>query len=187
MITIYIHGFSSNGKGNKAKLFREFYKNTNELFIAPSLSYIPELAIQTLEELIESYGCNVKLIGSSLGGYYSIYLAHKYGLNAILINPAVHAPSTLQKFVGTVTSFYDGSKYEWNEKHIEMLKNYQIEEINPVQFMVLLQKGDETLNYKEVATMFQGSKLIIEEGGSHGFDNIENHFQDILEFDMVIN
>ena len=76
---LFIHGFSSHGYGGKAKMLRSYFSDKEEDFIAPSLSYVPELAIQTLEELISV--CNdVKLIGSSLGGYYAMYLAEKYSI-----------------------------------------------------------------------------------------------------------
>ena len=74
---IYIHGFGSSGEASKAKLFRKYFKSIGENFISPSLSYVPTLAIKTLEELIESYHEDVYLIGSSLGGYYSTYLSQK--------------------------------------------------------------------------------------------------------------
>ena len=68
---IYIHGFGGSGEGSKAKAFRNYFASIKEPFIAPSLSYVPELAIRTLEELIDAYPGEVSLIGSSLGGYYA--------------------------------------------------------------------------------------------------------------------
>jgi len=65
-MVIYIHGFGGSGLGIKSSLFREYFKSHDIDFISPTLSYIPDLAIQTLEELIESYlklGQNVSLIG----------------------------------------------------------------------------------------------------------------------------
>ena len=121
-MTIYIHGFSGSGEGAKAKLFREYFKDKKEGFIAPSLSYIPELVIKTLEELIESYNSDVTLIGSSLGGYYAIYLSQKYSLKTVLLNP------------------------------------------------------------QEAIDKFKDATVIAEEGGSHGFDGIESHFDEISEF-----
>ncbi len=53
-VIIYIHGFGGSGVGNKASLFREYFKERGVEYIAPSLSYIPDLAISTLEELIEN-------------------------------------------------------------------------------------------------------------------------------------
>ena len=177
---IYIHGFGSSGYGAKAKQFREYFKD--EAFIAPSLSYIPELAIKTLEELIESYNGKVTLIGSSLGGFYSIYLAQKYNLKAVLINPSIFPYITLKKVLGDAPSFYDDSSFFWKESHIEMLKNYVVDEVNQKNFMLLVQKGDETLDFNEAVNKLPDSTLIIEDGGSHSFDAIERHFDKIREF-----
>lgn len=177
---IYIHGFGSSGYAHKAKQFREYFKD--EAFIAPSLSYIPELAIQTLEELIESYNSDVKLIGSSLGGFYSIFLAQKYNLKAVLINPSVYPYITLKKVLGNAPSFYDDSSFLWKESHLEMLKKYKVDELKQENFMVLVQKGDETLDYNEAVKKLPDSSLIIEEDGSHTFDGIERYFDRIREF-----
>jgi len=49
---IYIHGFGSHGLGGKASAFRAYFEGKEEEFIAPSLSYVPQLAMQTLEEHI---------------------------------------------------------------------------------------------------------------------------------------
>ena len=177
---IYIHGFGSSGEGHKAKQFREYFKEDG--FIAPSLSYIPELAIKTLEELIESYNGKVTLVGSSLGGFYSIYLSQKYNLKSVLINPSIFPYITLKKVLGDAPSFYDDSSFTWKESHIEMLQNYVIDEVNQKNFMLLVQKGDETLDYNEAVNKLQDSSLIIEEGGSHSFDAIERYFDKIREF-----
>jgi predicted esterase YcpF (UPF0227 family) len=177
---IYIHGFGSSGYGHKAQQFREYFKG--EAFIAPSLSYIPELAIRTLEELIESYNGDVKLIGSSLGGFYSLYLSHKYNVQAILINPSIHPYITLQKVLGNAPSFYDESTFTWMSSHIDMLHKYKVEGICEENIITLLQKGDETLDYREAVKKLPNSKLVIEEGGSHSFDKVERHFTMIKDF-----
>ena len=49
-------------------------------------------------------------------------------------------------------------------------------------FMLLVQKGDELLDYKESVNKYEGCKQIIEDGGSHGFDGIERHFETVREF-----
>ncbi len=181
---IYIHGFGSAGQGGKANLFREYFKSKGQPFIAPSLSYVPELAISTLEELINSYD-DVQLIGSSLGGYYAIYLAEKYGLKAVLINPAVQSSKTLKRAVnlqGKAPNYYDGSSFEWNENHLEMLKAYSVERVESDSYLLLLQKGDDVLDYREAMEKIPNAQLVLEEGGTHHFEGIERYFERVEGF-----
>ena len=186
-MVIYIHGFGGSGEGSKAKAFREYFKSIEEPFIAPSLSYVPELAIRTLEELIESYHRDVKLIGSSMGGYYTMYLAQKYHLQAVLINPSINPHSTLERALGDAPNFYDESHYAWNDTHIEMLKTYRTRPTHPGNFMLLVQKGDELLDYREALEYLPDVKTVVEEGGSHSFDGVERYFENIREFFEVGN
>ncbi len=182
MITIYIHGFSGSGQGSKAKLFREYFKNKNISFIAPSLSYVPELAITTLEEIIESYNGEVNLIGSSMGGFYAIYLGNKYNLNTVLLNPSIYPYKTLSNTSNATPNFYDNSSFEWNSSHLDMLKKYEVKNLKKENFMLLVQKGDELLDYKEAVNKMEGSRMLIEENGNHSFEGVEKHFKEIEFF-----
>lgn len=180
---LYIHGFGSSGKGNKANILKEELDTYN--FFTPSLSYIPDLAIDTLEQIIEfsiSKNEPVYLMGSSLGGYYSMYLAHKYNLKAILINPSTQPYNTLKLVLGRAFSYHDQSKFEWNEEHIQKLYKYEIKNINPEHFLLLTQTGDELLDYKIAVEKLKGCQTNIIEGGDHSFINIENHLQEIKKF-----
>ncbi len=181
---IYIHGFGSSGEATKAEAFRHYCAQKKLRYIAPSLPSIPSLAINTLSELIESYleKESVYLIGASLGGYYSLYLSDKYDLKAVLINPAVNAPETLTRALGHGVHYYDNSAFEWNESHLEMLENYEIEEPNVENLLLMLQKGDDVLDYEEALEFLDGANTILEEGGTHGFEGIERHFESIITF-----
>lgn len=179
---LYIHGFGSSGHGGKATLFKEYFEDE---VITPSLSYVPNLAIDTLEQIIEMLlekGENVGLVGSSLGGYYSIYLANKYNLKAVLINPAIYPYKTLDK-IGMATNYYDGSSFEVTRNHIESLKSYEVENIKSQEnFLTLLQTEDEVLDYTQAEEKLIESELVIEEGGNHSFENIESYFRKIGSF-----
>ena len=179
---IYIHGFGSSGFGGKAMIFKEQYE---EEVLLPSLSYVPSLAINTLEQLIEFLikdKKSVNLIGSSLGGYYAIYLANKYNIKAVLINPAVKPYKTLDK-LGMATNYFDMSSFEVTHEHLNFLKTLDVDEIkNQKNFMLLLQKGDDLLDYKEASNKLPDSVLNIEDGGSHTYDGIQRHFESIKKF-----
>lgn len=176
---IYIHGFGSSGLGGKASLFSEYFE---ESVILPSLSYVPALAIDTLEQLIKlllNKNERISLIGSSLGGYYAMYLASKYHLKAVLINPAITPYTTLDK-IGMATNYYDLTSFEVTQEHIDMLKSLEVKEVeNQYNFMVLLQKDDDVLDYHDAVNKLPHANLHIEEGGSHTFDGIERYFEEI--------
>lgn len=179
---LYIHGFGSSGHGGKASLFREYFE---EEVMAPSLSYVPSLAIDTLEQIIEmllSKEETIGLVGSSLGGYYAMYLANKYELKAVLINPAIYPYKTLDK-IGMSTNYYDGTSFEVTPEHINFLKSLEINSLaNQENFLTLLQMEDEVLDYQEAVDKLPNSELIVEEGGNHTFENIESYFRKIGKF-----
>ena len=95
---IYIHGFASSGFGSKPQKFKEYFEDE---IMTLSLPTIPNLAIDTLEQIIEAFlnkEEDVFLVGSSLGGFYALYLANKYDLKAVLINPAVNPAGSLDRY-----------------------------------------------------------------------------------------
>ena len=179
---IYIHGFGGSGEGSKAKILRELLKEQG--FIAPSLSYVPQLAINTLKELISTFSKyeKVYLIGSSLGGYYATYLADHFNIPAVLLNPSVNPRITLRKCTQDAPNFFDNSSFKWAENHVEMLKEYEITSIKSKLYMLMAQKGDELLDYKEAENKFKNSKQLIQDGGNHGFEGIEDMVKDIIKF-----
>lgn len=182
---LYLHGFSSSGFGKKALEFKEYFKDD---LIHPSLPTIPKLAINNLEQIIEVFlklNQNVHLIGSSLGGYYALYLANKYSLKAVLINPAIKPLNTLSRYEGAnyIKNYFDGSKFEFTKEHINSLKDYEVKELkNPKNIFTLLQSGDEVLDYKIAENILKNTNLIVEEGGNHSFENIYKYFQKIESF-----
>lgn len=182
---IYIHGFGSSGRGMKSLRLRDFFVSKKRAIIAPSLSYIPELAIDTLEQLIHSYDEEIVLMGSSLGGFYAIYLAEKYGLKAILINPAVDSSKTLKRVLNlekTAKNYYDDSRFAWTENHVNMLLQYRVKEVKKGKYFLLTQKGDEVLDYQEAVEKLSGHQMHVQEGGDHAFANIEDYFEEIEAF-----
>lgn len=180
---IYIHGFGGSGEGSKATFFRKYFESIGRPFIAPSLSYIPELAIKTLEELISQSHEDVYLIGSSLGGYYTLYLSTKQRVKkAVVINPSIYPMVTLKRCVGNAPSFYDESTFTWRQSHLDMLQQYEVTELEKTKLMLLAQKGDEVLDYKEAVDKLDGCSMYIEEDGSHSFEGIERYFESIKDF-----
>ena len=176
---LYIHGFGSSGLGDKAKLFRSAF---GDALIAPSLPISPDLAIDSLRQLIKSFLKHeeVFLIGSSLGGFYGQYLSKRYDLKLVAINPVID-PSVLEKYRGQNSLFYDQTIYEYTPQHFKQLQQYSVT-TNADKVLLMLQKDDETLDYQKALKAYPKAKKIITSGGGHAFVGIENYFTQIREF-----
>ncbi len=80
------------------------------------------------------------------------------------------------------TNYFDNSCYEWTQKHINMLLNYRVKEIKNGEYLLLLQKGDDVLDYKDALEKLPNAKSIVQEGGTHTFEGIERYFETISNF-----
>ena len=186
---LYIHGFASSGRGGKAGVFREHYREKGVTFFAPSLSYIPDLAVDTLDGFVEACGQEeIRVIGSSLGGFYAARLAKKYGLRAVLINPAMRMSETLSELEGFQHHYYDLSRFEWTPRHKAALSAMNDElggDVSDLDVLLLLQKDDDVIDYRDTLARFPGldaSRIVLEEGGGHVFEGIEAYLERIDRF-----
>jgi predicted esterase YcpF (UPF0227 family) len=153
-------------------------------FTAPDLPHMPSLAIQKLELEIAKHGVDqVAVIGSSLGGYYATWLAEKHGLRAVLVNPVVNAHLLLAPCLGTQKNFYTGEQYQFTQQHLKELGQYNTSLITrPGRYLLLVQTGDEVLDYRQAVEKYRGARQIVIQGGDHGFADFSKYIPMILEF-----
>lgn len=187
---LHVHGFNSSPDSLKAKQARQYFNNNfpQVNFICPQLATSPNEAIFQLERLIDSSPDEVwLLIGSSLGGYFSTYLSTKYNLPAVLINPAITPFLLLEEYIGEQRNNYTNTVYQVTEQHMIDLK--AIEQSAPSfadeqknNFLVMVQTGDEVLDYQQAADKFQHCRLIIEQGGDHSFIGFHEKLPIIADF-----
>ena len=53
---------------------------------------------------------------------------------------------------------------------------------NPDLYWLLVQTGDETLDYRDAVAKYHGCRQTVEADGSHAFDGYEGWLPDIAEF-----
>ncbi len=180
---IYIHGFGSSGGGTKAVETTAFFKN--DTVLAPTLPIEPVAAIDFLSSEIEKSREKVFLIGSSLGGFYSIILSAKYDISAALINPAVNVFGGLRGYIGKQTRD-NGEEFEWREYHViqleEMYKKY-FAQLNGRNIMLLLAKDDELLPFNKTLSLIKNpAKTIILDECTHRFLKYNEVLPEIKSF-----
>lgn len=189
---VYLHGFLSSSLSTKAQELTQYFSDQGmtEQLRVPDLSFDPEVAIQQAKEAVESLQKQegieqVFVIGSSLGGYYATYLSQTLGLKAALINPAVKPYELLDQYLGPNEHFYDGKTYILEMKQIDQLKALEIETLRqPENLFLLLQTGDETLDYHRACDKYKRSPSWIEAGGNHSFIGFMQRLDMMIHFSM---
>ena len=190
---LYIHGFNSSPLSDKGVLTRTYIeKHFPELsFYQPQMPNCPKQAIAMLAELTETAKCkgeSLNFIGSSLGGYFASYLAEKYGGKAVLINPAVKPYELMEELLGPQFNPYTEEAFEVTAEHQVWLKDYDTPAIcHPDRFYVLVQSGDEVLNYQQAVNKYHCCKMTLEAGGNHSFVGYQDKLPQICQFLELTN
>lgn len=187
---LYIHGFNSSALSFKAGVLRKRMAELRlaDRFFCPELPPGPKRAISLIERCITSGGAQaVSLIGSSLGGYYATWLAERYGVRAVLVNPAVRPYTLLEGSLGWQTNLYTGVKYELTREHLSELRDLEIETITPSRYFLMVETGDEVLDYREAVEKYRGCEELVIEGGDHGFGDFGTYVDRALAFCGIEN
>lgn len=185
---IYIHGFNSGGASTKAGQLRAYFAASGqpEAFLCPDLPHQPTQAIALLSDLIRRFTQThdtVKLVGSSLGGFYATWLAERMGLSAVLINPAVHAQLSLENALGEQKNYSSGEIYQFTRQHLDELAALDLPMVQqPEKLLLMVETGDEVLDYGEAVAYYAGSRQVIVPGGDHGFRSFAQHIPTIIAF-----
>lgn len=184
---LYIHGFLSSPKSAKAQATQAWlrYHRPQWQYQCPFLSPHPAEAKAVLDGLvIQLEGERIYLIGSSLGGYWATYLSETYGLPSVLINPAVHPQKRFTNLVGQkLANYHTGEPCVLSQADIDQLAEYDPPTIvNPDLYWLMVQTGDETLDYRHAVDRYRGCRQTVESGGDHGFVGFDGWLGEIVEF-----
>ncbi|MFM9882418.1 MAG: YqiA/YcfP family alpha/beta fold hydrolase [Burkholderiales bacterium] len=182
---IYLHGFNSSPASHKATVLGEHLRQRGLAghFLCPELPHRPAAAIALIEASIARHRSqSITLIGSSLGGFYATYLAEKLGLKAILLNPAVFPHRDLTRYLGPQRNLYSGGAYVLTDLHVRELATLWVERIDPARYLLLVETGDEVLDYREAVARYAGARQIVVEGGDHALQCFADQLPAILEF-----
>jgi len=188
-LLVYLHGFRSSPRSSKAVMTGEAVKalasaeNTIDWY-CPQLLASPKKSMAMVTKYIDqSKADRIVVIGSSLGGFYTNYLAEKYGCKAVALNPAVRAARELAPHVGMMTSYDSNEPFDFRPEYIDELKTLQVEGItNPNRYFLIAAKGDELLDWTEMRAFYKGAHQLILEGSDHGIADYADHLPKVLEF-----
>ena len=156
-------------------------RGLRDRFVCPPLSPVPDAAVATASSLIEAAEGQVTLVGSSLGGHYANHLAEKYGLKAVLINPAAVHFLDAGNFIGEHANFHTGERFTFTAAHAAQLAA-QVSKPTPSRYWLLSETGDEVLDWRQATEFYIGCRQTVLTGGDHSFTRFPDFKPQNLEF-----
>jgi uncharacterized protein len=181
---LYLHGFNSSAQSGKAQKLLAWAAARGLPATCPDLPDRASAAMALCEQIIAASPTPVTLIGSSLGGFYAVWLAEKHGVKAVLINPCVACDEKIAKEVGVWQKNWNGgADYLFTAAHLADLQALRVVAISrPERYLLLVETGDEVLDYREACAYFTGTEQVILDGGDHGFTRFTDYLSQIAAF-----
>jgi predicted esterase YcpF (UPF0227 family) len=182
---IHLHGFNSSPASHKANLTKAWLeeRSLGHLFSCPALPHRPQEAVRAIEAAMQGRDPRrVTFIGSSLGGFYATHFVEQTGARAVLVNPAVTPYEGLASALGTQTNLYTGEVYELTGAHLDGWRALAVDRVSPERYLLLVETGDEVLDYRRAVARYQGADQIVIPGGDHSLQTFAQHVPRILAF-----
>lgn len=182
---VYLHGFNSSPASHKARHLKEVMaaRGLHAQYACPELPDTPGEALRRIEEIFHDREAKeVTLLGSSLGGFYATWFAETRGCRAVLINPAVRPDVGLEAYLGPQKNLYTGRPYVLTREHLDGWRSLVRAAIDPERYLLLLETGDEVLDWREAAAKYEGARMVIRQGGDHSLRCFPEQVDRILRF-----
>lgn len=122
--------------------------------------------------------------GSSLGGFYATAVAERLGCPAVVMNPAVDPARDLAAHIGEQTAWHDPQQhFFFRPEFVAELRALTPAAISrPERILAIIAKGDELLDWREMAARYAGARLHLIEGSDHALSDFDRHLPILLEF-----
>ncbi len=184
---LYLHGFRSSPQSTKARQVaaRVAQRHPQVVWWCPQLPPSPRAAMEMVTNGIGAWPrSRMGVIGSSLGGFYATHVAETTGCRAVLLNPAVDPARDLAKYIGEQTAWHDpGERFFFEPHFVDELRGLEHGGIrDPASYFAVIAKGDEVLDWREMAGRYPGAQVKLLDGGDHALSDFEDHIDEVFAF-----
>lgn len=184
---LYLHGFRSSPQSAKARLTaaRVAEQHPRVHWWCPQLPPSPAAAAHLIDAGTADWPSErMAVIGSSLGGYYATWLAERRGCRAVVLNPAVNPARDLAGCIGEQTAWHDpGERFLFRPEYVAELRALHAGPLaEPTRTLAVLAKGDELLDWREMAARYAGASQRLLEGGDHALSDYPELIEGIFRF-----
>ena len=184
---LYLHGFRSSPQSAKARHMaaQVAEQHPNVIWWCPQLPPSPCEAMTLLMEGTAPWPrSTMAVVGSSLGGFYATCMAENAGCRAVLLNPAVRPARDLAKYIGEHTSWHKPQEqFFFRPEFVDELQALTPPKLaKPDNYFAVIAKGDEVLDWNEMAARYTGARIKLLEGGDHALSDFDDHIDEVLAF-----
>lgn len=184
---LYLHGFRSSPRSFKARVMEQAVRTRHPgvHWWCPQLPPSPREAMAMVAAGIRGWPRErMAVVGSSLGGFYATWVAEETGCRAVLLNPAVDPARDLHGYVGVQSSWHDPDEtFEVKPGFMQELRALERGPVrHPERYFAVIAKGDEVLDWREMAGRYPGIRIKLLEGGDHALSDFDAHLEEVLEF-----
>jgi hypothetical protein len=184
---LYLHGFRSSPQSIKARRVADWVREHRPdlHWWCPQLPASPRAATELVLGGVAGWPAGrMAVIGSSLGGFYATVVAERLGCPAVLLNPAVEPARDLAQHIGEHAAWHDpAERLFFRAEFVEELRELMPTAITqPQRYLAVIAKGDEVLDWREMAARYQGCRIRLLEGGDHALSDFEDHLEEIIRF-----
>jgi predicted esterase YcpF (UPF0227 family) len=184
-LIVYLHGFNSSPQSHKARFME---RNMAERGLAaefrcPALPPEADEVMRIVRKLTAGVDKErLCYVGSSLGGFYATHLVESHGARAVLINPAIDPHVGLRSYLGPQKNLYSGETYRLNEQHLDQWRRLWVPQVTPQRYLLIVETGDEVLDYRRAVERYAGAEQVVVEGGDHSLQSFPEQLPRILSF-----
>lgn len=182
---VYLHGFNSSPQSHKAQLLQRAMaeRGLGAQFACPTLPPSAREAVREIKRVVAGQSADeLCYVGSSLGGFYATHLVETGGGRAVLINPAIDPHLGLRAYLGTQKNLYTGEEYRLTEAHLEQWRELYAPMITPARYLLIVETGDEVLDYRRALERYAGAEQVVVQGGDHSLRSFPELLARLLAF-----
>lgn len=184
---LYLHGFRSSPSSAKARQMAAHVAQHHPAvtFWCPQLPPSPQAAMALVAKGIASWPRQAMgVIGSSLGGFYASWVAQHAGCPSVMLNPAVDPARDLARHIGEQTTWQNpAERFFFRPEYIAELQALDMRGRPPAApELAIIAKGDEVLDWREMAGRYPEARQIVQEGGEHALGNFANYLPQVVAF-----
>lgn len=183
---VYLHGFRSSPKSFKAQRVQRWLAGHRPgvHWWCPQLPPSPREAMAQVRAGVAGWPATSAVVGSSLGGFYATALAEATGWRCGVLNPAVHPARDLAAHIGEQQAFHTPEeRFFFRPEFIDELRALEVPAITrPERYGGVIAKGDELLDWREMAAHYPGASLRLLDGSDHAISDFDDHLPFLLRF-----